>query len=59
MLSARVPVAGTATPGVARARVLHADGSTTSIRLRGAPSGWRYRGHYLGAFVPTSVSPAR
>lgn len=54
---ARVAVAGTATPSVARVRVLHEDGSATPVRLRKAPPGWHYRGRYFGAFVRTASPP--
>jgi hypothetical protein len=53
----RLMVAGTVTANVARVRVLHADGHATPVRLRAAPSGWRYRGRYFGAFVRTASPP--
>ncbi|HWI73907.1 MAG TPA: hypothetical protein VNT55_18240, partial [Baekduia sp.] len=42
---------------VARVKVLHADGTVTPVRLRAAPSGWRYRGHVIGTFVPSASAP--
>jgi hypothetical protein len=53
----RLMVAGTATPRVAKLRVRHADGSATPIRLRVAPAGWHYSGHYFGAFVRVGSAP--
>lgn len=55
----RLAVLGTATPAVATVVVLRADGTTTTVRLRAAPSGWHYRGHLFGTFVRTNGSPAR
>jgi hypothetical protein len=47
-------VVGTATPRIARITVRHADGTTDGLRLRTAPAGWHYKGHFVGQFLDSA-----